>query len=243
MRTIVQTPVPTEPTIEPTTVPTTTINYSATIAEMQKQIADLNAKNEKTGNWIDIWQTKGLCGDNDLGMNYVEHLYLWGKDGFLTKRYDVSFYFLGVESVKTDISKFEFETDKQPFCSISPSQNQPTTPTLLETTSTAIQTPTQTPIPTIQHKITDGYWCRYITNARECFQFFSDGTYAWGYSPGGAMGKSLSCPGDLNAKCEYSFNSKGQYEIQGGRAFILSGDTLFDPHDYPSYEWSLKGIS
>jgi hypothetical protein len=232
----------------PTTVPTTTINYSATIVEMQKQIAELNAKNEKQNNWIDIWQVKGFCGSEALTMNYVEHFYLWGNDGFLTKRYDVNY--IGLPNVKTDISKFEFDTYKQTYCSASTTLNQPTIPTQLETTITTIRTPTPTPIPTIQHKITDGFWCRdttpvinnVITHVRECYQFFSDGTYKWGYYPGWAMGKSLSCSGDPNAKCEYSFNSKGQYEVEGGQAFILSGDTLNNPHDYPSFEWSPTGI-
>lgn len=254
VRTTVQTPVPTEPTIEPTTeptiepttVPTTTINYSATIVEMQKQIAELNAKNEKQNNWIDIWQVKGFCGSEALTMNYVEHFYLWGNDGFLTKRYDVNY--IGLPNVKTDISKFEFDTYMQTYCSASTSLNQPTLPTQQETTITTIRTPTTTPIPPIQHKITDGFWCRdttpvidkVITKVRECYQFFPDGTYKWG--SGGVMGKSLSCSGDPNAKCEYSLNSKGQYEVEGGKAFILSEDRIYNIYDSTAFEWTPTGV-
>lgn len=115
---------------------------------------------------------------------------------------------------------------------------------------TTIRTPTPTPIPTIKHKITDGFWCRQtsvnidkaLTAVVECYQFFSDGTYKWGYSPGWAMGKSPSCSGDPNVKCEYSINSKGQYEIQGGSTFTLSGDTLTNPHDNPPFILSSTGI-
>ena len=107
-----------------------------------------------------------------------------------------------------------------------------------------------TPLPATQHKISDGFWCRETTinigkaptNVKECYQFFADGTYKWGYSPGRAMGKSQSCSGDPNAKCEYSSNSKGQYEVQGGYSYTLSGDTLIDPHDPPYFIWSSKGI-
>ena len=121
--TTIRTPVPTRlpttiSTIEPTTEPTMTINYGTTIAEMQKQIADPNAKNKEMGNWIDIWQKKESCGVKEaLGMNYVEHIYLWGNDGFLTKRYDVNY--IGLPDVKIDISKFEFDTYKQTYCSAS----------------------------------------------------------------------------------------------------------------------------
>jgi hypothetical protein len=111
-------------------------------------------------------------------------------------------------------------------------------------------TPAPTPIPAIQHNFTNGFWCRdktinigkAPTEVTECYQFFSDGTYKWGYSPGRPMGKSQSCSGDPNIKCEYSINSRGQYEVEGGYAFILSGDTLIDPHDPPYFKWSSTGI-
>jgi hypothetical protein len=141
-------------------------------------------------------------------------------------------------------------------------QNSAATPTpqivyvtVLVTPSPTIITPTTptpapTPVPVMQRKITDGFWCRDTTinigkaptDVTECYQFFSDGTYRWGYFPGRPMGKSQSCSGDPNAKCEYSFNSKGQYEVQGGYAFILSGDTLTNPHDPPYFRWSSTGI-
>ena len=117
-------------------------------------------------------------------------------------------------------------------------------------TPTVAITPAPTPVPTILHNFTNGFWCRYKTinigkaptDVTECYKFFSDGTYQWGYSPGRLMGKSLSCSGDPNAKCNYSINPKGQYELEGGYTFILSGDTLTDPHDPPYFRWSSTGI-
>jgi hypothetical protein len=79
------------------------------------------------------------------------------------------------------------------------------------------------------------------TNVRECYQFFSDGTFNWGYSPGRIMGKSPSC-WSPNVKCEYSLNAKGQYEVQGGYIYTLSGDILIDPHDPPYFARSSTGI-
>lgn len=108
-----------------------------------------------------------------------------------------------------------------------------------------------TPVPTIQqHNFTNGFWCRYKTlnigkaptDVRECYQFFPDGTFEWGYSPGKPMGKSQSCSGDPKAKCTYSITPTGQYELEGGYSFILSGDTLTDPHDPPYFRWSSTGI-
>jgi hypothetical protein len=114
---------------------------------------------------------------------------------------------------------------------------------------TPIPTPAPTPIPTIQRKITDGFWCRDTTinigkaptNVRECYQFLSDGTFKWGYSPGYPMGKSPSC-WSPNVKCEYSLNANGKYEVQGGYFYTLSGDTLIDPHNPPYFKWSSTGI-
>jgi hypothetical protein len=114
----------------------------------------------------------------------------------------------------------------------------------------AIRAPDPTPFPTIQPKITDGFWCRdktinigkTPTDVKECYQFFSDGTYKWGYSPGRPMGKSLSCSGDPTAKCEYSFNSKDQYEVEGGYSYRLADDKLVDPLDPPFFRWSSTGI-
>jgi hypothetical protein len=105
-------------------------------------------------------------------------------------------------------------------------------------------------IPIIQHAITDGFWCRdnlmtvgtALTGVRECYRFFPDGTYTWGYSPGWPMGKSPGCPGDPKVKCSYSVSPKGQYEVQGGYALTLSGDTLTNPRDNPPFMWSSAGI-
>ena len=118
-------------------------------------------------------------------------------------------------------------------------------------TSIPTPTPLPTPLPTEQKPtITDGFWCRDTTvnigkaptSVKECYQFFPDMTYTWGYNPGRPMGKSTSCSGDPAAKCVYFVNGKGQYEIEGGYAFILSGDTLIDPHNPPYYTRSSIGI-
>jgi hypothetical protein len=121
-------------------------------------------------------------------------------------------------------------------------------PTTMMTTKTPV--PTATPIPVSELKITDGFWCRDTTRnigkdpttVRECYQFFTDGTYKWGYSPGWPMGKSASCPGDPSAKCTYSIGPTGKYEVEGGYSFILSGDTIVDPHDPPHFTWTSTGI-
>ena len=126
----------------------------------------------------------------------------------------------------------------------------PATPRELST-SIPTPTPTPTPIPLVQKPtITDGFWCRDTTMnigkaptaVTECYQFFPDMTYKWGYSPGRPMGKSLSCSGDPSAKCVYAFNAKGQYEVEGGYAYTLSGDTLIDPHNPPYFTRSSTGI-
>jgi len=106
------------------------------------------------------------------------------------------------------------------------------------------------PAPTIQRTITDGFWCRATTinigkaptDVKECYQFFSDGTFKWGYLPGWPMGKSPSCSGEMNAKCMYSLNSAGKYEVQGGYIFTKSGDYLIDAHNPPYYRWTASGI-
>jgi len=123
----------------------------------------------------------------------------------------------------------------------------PSAPTTTKPTTTA---PAPTPTPLAQRQITDGFWCRDITinigkaptDVRECYQFFTDGTYKWGYSPGRPMGKSLSCSGSPDAKCAYSLNANGQYEVEGGYSYNVSGDELIDPHDPPYYIWSSTGI-
>lgn len=115
--------------------------------------------------------------------------------------------------------------------------------------ATTMQTPVPSPIPIIKDKITDGFWCRDTTmnlgkaptDVRECYQFFPDGTFKYGYSPGRLMGKSPSCSSP-NIKCEYSLNAKGQYEVQGGYFYTLSGDLLIDPHDPPYFIRSSTGI-
>jgi hypothetical protein len=123
------------------------------------------------------------------------------------------------------------------------------TPAII-TTSTTFQLPELTPIPYAERTITDGFWCRDTTmnirkaptNVRECYRFFPDGTYTWGYNPGWPMGKSPSCPGDPDIKCQYMFNARGQYEIEGGYSYTFTGTALIDPHDPPYLLWSPTGI-
>lgn len=110
--------------------------------------------------------------------------------------------------------------------------------------------PAATPVPLVSRKITDGFWCRDTTinigkaptEVRECYQFFMDGTYKWGYTPGWPMGKSLSCSGSPDAQCEYSLNPNGKIEVQGGYSYTVSGDALIDPHDPPYFIWTATGI-
>jgi|WetSurMetagenome_2_1015567.scaffolds.fasta_scaffold14423_6 hypothetical protein len=125
-----------------------------------------------------------------------------------------------------------------------------TTTLPLTTVITTVQTSAPTPVPVLQRKITDGFWCRDTTmnigkaptDVRECYQFFSDGTYKWGYSPGWPMGKSPSCSGSADVKCVYTLNANSKYEVEGGYSYILSGDNLIDPHNPPYFIWSSAGI-
>jgi hypothetical protein len=118
------------------------------------------------------------------------------------------------------------------------------------TVITTTQTPAPTPEPVRERQVTDGFWCRETTinigkaptDVTECYQFFDDGTYKWGYSPGQLMGKSPSCSGASGEKCRYSLNAKGKYEVEGGYSYTLSGDYLIDTHDPPYFIWREKGI-
>jgi hypothetical protein len=124
----------------------------------------------------------------------------------------------------------------------------PTSPPAAVITTTAPPAPTQA-LP-VQREITDGYWCRDTTmnigkaptNVKECYQFFEDGTYKWGYSPGKLMGRSPSCSAEYNAKCRYVLGSNGKYEVEGGYSYKLSGDELVDPHDPPYFIYTGTGI-
>ncbi|MDO9549689.1 MAG: hypothetical protein Q7J03_01825 [Methanoregula sp.] len=124
------------------------------------------------------------------------------------------------------------------------------TPTPPMTTITTATTAPITPATPAERKITDGYWCRDTTmnigtaptKVTECYHFFPDGTYNWGYSPGWPMGKSLSCSGDPSEKCTYILNRRGQYEVEGGYMYTLSGDMLIDAHDPPYFLWSAWSI-
>jgi len=119
------------------------------------------------------------------------------------------------------------------------------------TTNLPVSTkPAPTPAAAASRKITDGFWCRDTTmnigkaptKVKECYQFFPDGTYKWGYTPGWPMGKSLSCSGSKEAQCEYSINANGKIEVQGGYSYTLSGYQLIDPHDPPYFTWTATGI-
>jgi hypothetical protein len=118
------------------------------------------------------------------------------------------------------------------------------------TTIPVTHVPASTPAPVLARQITDGFWCRYTTvnigkdpnDITECYQFFPDMTYKWGYSPGKPMGKSPSCSGAPGAKCVYTLNANGKYEVEGGYSYTLSGDALIDPHDPPYFLYSSTGI-
>jgi hypothetical protein len=124
------------------------------------------------------------------------------------------------------------------------------TPTATTAPPTTVATVAPAPVPNTPRKITDGYWCRDTTinigkaptAVTECYQFFDDNTYIWGYSPGQPMGKSRSCSGDPSMKCTYSLNEEGRYEVEGGTSFALSGDALIDPHDPPYFIYTKTGI-
>jgi len=126
-------------------------------------------------------------------------------------------------------------------------------PTVTSQTTTNLPVsakPATTPVPVISRNVTDGFWCRETTmnigkaptDVKECYQFFPDGTYKWGYAPGWPMGKSLSCSGSADAKCVYSLNPNGKIEVQGGYSYTLSGDALIDPHDPPYFIRTATGI-
>jgi hypothetical protein len=110
--------------------------------------------------------------------------------------------------------------------------------------------PAPASVPAPARKITDGFWCRDTTinigkaptSVKECYQFFVDGTYKWGYTPGWPMGKSLSCSGSPDVQCEYSLRPDGKIEVQGGYSYTVSGDALIDPHDPPYFIWTATGI-
>ena len=118
------------------------------------------------------------------------------------------------------------------------------------TVITTTPTPNSTPALPLQRKITDGFWCRDTTmnigkaptEVKECYQFFDDGTFKWGYSPGELMGRSPSCSAEMDAKCTYVLGSNGKYEVQGGYFYTLSGDALIDPHDPPYFIYTATGI-
>lgn len=130
-----------------------------------------------------------------------------------------------------------------------PTQTPKTTKTTIMVT-TKTKTTVPTPVQTVQPGISEGFWCRETTmnigkaptEVTECFQFFDDGTYKWGYSPGKPMGKSPSCSADPNEKCKYSLNAQGRYEVEGGYSYTLTGVNLIDPHDPPYFLWRETGI-
>jgi hypothetical protein len=196
---------------------------------------------------VDVRQNKEFCGSEMSGMTSIEHTYLWGADGFMTKRYDVAVYVYGTPQTGTNLPKSQVDTYRQTYCSASAGSNQAEP---VETIVTTIPPPDPTPVPIPYHGITDGFWCRETTmnigkaptEVTECFRFFPDGTYKWGYSPGWAMGKSPSCSGAANAKCVYTVSPDGKIEVEGGYVYTMYGDTLVDPHNPPYFKWSSTGI-
>ena len=149
-------------------------------------------------------------------------------------------------------------SDKDQGVSVVPPQETTTVPVKTtteapQTTKTVItttQVTAPTPVKIVEPNITEGFWCRDTTiniekaNTRvtECYQFFDDGTYKWGYSPGQLLGKSPSCSGAPNEKCKYSLNAQGKYEVEGGYSYKLDGVYLIDPHDPPYFVWTETGI-
>jgi hypothetical protein len=150
------------------------------------------------------------------------------------------------------------DTGSDPSNTISKTPTMTKTPvpaktTAVKTTKTVItknQTTVPTPVVTIQANLTEGFWCRDTTvnigkaptEVTECYQFFDDGTYKWGYSPGKAMGKSASCSQAPSEPCRYSLNANGKYEVEGGYSYKLVGVNLIDPHDPPYFVWTTTGI-
>lgn len=121
---------------------------------------------------IQVTSESHSCSSGGLGVSYVERTYLWGDDGFLTKKYDATFYAFGFPQVKTGISEYELNSYKQLYCYRTASAKE---------TMTTIPTPTPT-IP--RHELTDGYWCvvsdwmvsDQLKTVRDCYQFFPDGS-------------------------------------------------------------------
>jgi hypothetical protein len=198
---------------------------------------------------VQVQQENGSCGSEALAVTYVAHNYLWGNDGFMTKRYDITVYVLGFPSVKTGISKYEFDTYKQTYCRAS--TNQPTSTTPLKTTITTIRTPTPSPT----HKITDGYWCLNsewdVSGQRkmvkDCYQFFSDGSYKIGDTSSG--GTSMvrprkNCHAVWSEACGYwswSINSKGEVVLTGADTDV-NNLGIFNGYNLGFYSWSSTGL-
>jgi hypothetical protein len=103
-----------------------------------------------------------------------------------------------------------------------------------------------TPTPTIQHKITDGYWCQNsimgvegkgTQNVKECYQFFSDGSYT--------HGNSLDTPMKGVSGWSWRVDSYGNYQIWGynsnGVPMLTEIWTLND-NKLGSYSWSSTGL-
>lgn len=128
-----------------------------------------------------------------------------------------------------------------------------TTTAPVATTTVITTTPTQVPapVPPAEPVLTEGYWCRETTvnigkaptAVTECYRFFDDGTYKWGYSPGQPMGKSPSCSADPQEKCHYSRTAQGRIAVEGGYSYTLKGHSLVDAHDPPYFTWTDTGIA
>lgn len=159
-------------------------------------------------------------------------------------KYLVLIFFLAAVLVTAGCS------DKSQDAVVTAALTTPAPAPVATTAVTTMRTPEPAPVTSAVRTITDGFWCRETTinidkastDIRECYQFFPDGTYKWGYAPGRAMGKSPSCPGDPALQCTYFVNAKGQYQVMGGYYYTLSGNELIDPHDPPYFLWSSTGI-
>lgn len=68
---------------------------------------------------IQVSSQTSMCSGGFVGMNYIQHTYLWGDEGLFTKKYDVSIS-LGFPQVKNGVSEFEFQQYVNAYCQAPP---------------------------------------------------------------------------------------------------------------------------
>jgi hypothetical protein len=187
------------------------------------------------------------------GVIVTQHTYLWGNDGLFTKTYDITLVILGVpKEIESGMSQEQLQAIEQMYGAAGTQQNAFIQPAGIQGNSPIIPVTTiPTPTPSIQHQITDGYWCRDTTmnnngvntNVKDCFQFFPDGTLARGFYPVESMTKYCTNINNVISNClKWSINSQGQYIVPGNYVFTLNDNTLTSAGDYPPFTWSSQGI-